>query len=198
MRELHYVVRSHSLFLRISGDPQKILTMPRKPHKKKRFVKKKIFSISIEVDFRRDRDSALLQQQSCNKPTHRHRFHFHPRQSSYHRPAVVVRPPQERKINESTMSTLRRAAAFTSSNTTQHISAKLLGSTRTMAGGKEIRFGVEGRAAMLRGVDLMADAVQVRDSSKRQCCQCLLGLDDELLRQTRCSVDKSFYQKIES
>jgi hypothetical protein len=32
-----------------------------------------------------------------------------------------------------------------------------------MAGGKEIRFGVEGRAAMLRGVDLMADAVQVRD-----------------------------------
>jgi hypothetical protein len=32
-----------------------------------------------------------------------------------------------------------------------------------MAGGKEIRFGVEGRAAMLRGVDLMADAVQVSD-----------------------------------
>lgn len=31
-----------------------------------------------------------------------------------------------------------------------------------MAGGKEIRFGVEGRAAMLRGVDLLADAVQVR------------------------------------
>ncbi len=31
-----------------------------------------------------------------------------------------------------------------------------------MASGKEIRFGVEGRAAMLRGVDLLADAVQVR------------------------------------
>lgn len=30
-----------------------------------------------------------------------------------------------------------------------------------MAAGKEIRFGVEGRAAMLRGVDLLADAVQV-------------------------------------
>merc|ERR1712176_745394 len=30
-----------------------------------------------------------------------------------------------------------------------------------MASGKEIRFGVEGRAAMLRGVDLLADAVQV-------------------------------------
>jgi len=32
---------------------------------------------------------------------------------------------------------------------------------RGMASGKEIRFGVEGRAAMLRGVDLLADAVQV-------------------------------------
>ena len=31
-----------------------------------------------------------------------------------------------------------------------------------MATGKEIRFGVEGRAAMLKGVDLLADAVQVR------------------------------------
>jgi chaperonin GroEL len=30
-----------------------------------------------------------------------------------------------------------------------------------MATGKEIRFGVEGRAAMLKGVDLLADAVQV-------------------------------------
>lgn len=38
---------------------------------------------------------------------------------------------------------------------------RLLGSTRGMAAGKEIRFGVEGRAAMLRGVDLLADAVQV-------------------------------------
>lgn len=27
---------------------------------------------------------------------------------------------------------------------------------------KEIKFGVEGRAAMLRGVDTLADAVQVR------------------------------------
>jgi hypothetical protein len=36
-----------------------------------------------------------------------------------------------------------------------------------MASGKEIRFGVEGRAAMLRGVDLMADAVQVRERESR-------------------------------
>lgn len=37
------------------------------------------------------------------------------------------------------------------------------GAIRTMAG-KEIKFGVEGRAAMLRGVDILADAVQVRFS----------------------------------
>jgi hypothetical protein len=30
---------------------------------------------------------------------------------------------------------------------------------------KEIKFGVEGRAAMLRGVDTLADAVQVRTKS---------------------------------
>lgn len=57
------------------------------------------------------------------------------------------------------MSTLSNAALRT---TAKNASSKLLGSTRSMAGGKEIRFGVEGRAAMLRGVDLMADAVQVR------------------------------------
>lgn len=34
-------------------------------------------------------------------------------------------------------------------------------SRRGIATGKEIRFGVEGRAAMLKGVDLLADAVQV-------------------------------------
>uniref|UniRef100_A0A7S0CA82 Uncharacterized protein n=1 Tax=Proboscia inermis TaxID=420281 RepID=A0A7S0CA82_9STRA len=32
---------------------------------------------------------------------------------------------------------------------------------RTMASGKEIKFGVDGRAAMLKGVDMLADAVQV-------------------------------------
>ena len=37
-----------------------------------------------------------------------------------------------------------------------------------MATGKEIRFGVEGRAAMLKGVDLLADAVQVSSS----CLEC--------------------------
>lgn len=34
------------------------------------------------------------------------------------------------------------------------------GAVRHMSG-KEIKFGVEGRAAMLKGVELLADAVQV-------------------------------------
>lgn len=73
------------------------------------------------------------------------------------------------------MSTLSHAAR----NSTKNV-AKLVGNSsststttslqkaiaqvqrRGMASGKEIRFGVEGRAAMLRGVDLLADAVQVR------------------------------------
>lgn len=59
------------------------------------------------------------------------------------------------------MSTLSNAALR--SNARNVVTSKLLGSTRGMAAGKEIRFGVEGRAAMLRGVDLLADAVQVRD-----------------------------------
>jgi len=40
------------------------------------------------------------------------------------------------------------------------IASKAMGATRAMSG-KEIKFGVEGRAAMLRGVNLLADAVQV-------------------------------------
>jgi chaperonin GroEL (HSP60 family) len=35
-----------------------------------------------------------------------------------------------------------------------------MGASRAMSG-KVIKFGVEGRAAMLRGVDTLADAVQV-------------------------------------
>jgi hypothetical protein len=43
---------------------------------------------------------------------------------------------------------------------------------------KEIKFGVEGRAAMLRGVDVLADAVQVRNRefeipSARRIAMCL-------------------------
>jgi hypothetical protein len=34
--------------------------------------------------------------------------------------------------------------------------------SRGMATGKDIKFGVDGRNAMLAGVDMLADAVQVR------------------------------------
>jgi len=51
------------------------------------------------------------------------------------------------------LSSLARRAASRSVNR--------LGATRGFAG-KDIKFGVEGRAAMLKGVDTLADAVQVR------------------------------------
>lgn len=35
------------------------------------------------------------------------------------------------------------------------------GSIRSLATGKDVKFGVEGRALMLQGVDMLADAVQV-------------------------------------
>jgi hypothetical protein len=40
--------------------------------------------------------------------------------------------------------------------------SRTLGGTRGFA--KQIKFGVEGRAAMLKGVDMLADAVQVSQS----------------------------------
>ena len=46
------------------------------------------------------------------------------------------------------------------STTATKIASKAIGATRAMSG-KEIKFGVEGRAAMLNGVNLLADAVQV-------------------------------------
>ena len=56
-------------------------------------------------------------------------------------------------------SAIRRGASAASASSLQTPAAQAVGSTRGMA--KEIRFGVEGRASMLRGVDLLADAVQV-------------------------------------
>mmetsp|Transcript_4939 Transcript_4939/g.14099 ORF Transcript_4939/g.14099 Transcript_4939/m.14099 type:complete len:513 (-) Transcript_4939:71-1609(-) len=55
-------------------------------------------------------------------------------------------------------SALRRAAASASGASSS--SSRRIGAVRGLAG-KEIKFGVEGRAAMLKGVDLLADAVQV-------------------------------------
>jgi len=54
-------------------------------------------------------------------------------------------------LNNASRSLLQSAIQSTRSNVAR----------RGMATGKEIRFGVEGRAAMLKGVDLLADAVQV-------------------------------------
>lgn len=48
----------------------------------------------------------------------------------------------------------------TTSNAASRIASKAMGATRSMSG-KEIKFGVEGRAAMLKGVNMLADAVQV-------------------------------------
>ena len=55
-------------------------------------------------------------------------------------------------LNNASRSLLQSAIQSTRSNVVAR---------RGMATGKEIRFGVEGRAAMLKGVDLLADAVQV-------------------------------------
>ena len=63
-------------------------------------------------------------------------------------------------LAQSGISSATRRIAGSTNNA--NVASKILGSTRGMAKGKEIRFGVEGRAAMLRGVDLLADAVQVR------------------------------------
>lgn len=38
---------------------------------------------------------------------------------------------------------------------------------RGLASGKDVKFGVEGRALMLQGVDMLADAVQVRHQGFR-------------------------------
>ena len=59
-------------------------------------------------------------------------------------------PSSSNTIATAASSAARRLAATTSS----------IGATRSMS--KDIKFGVEGRAAMLNGVNLLADAVQVR------------------------------------
>lgn len=48
--------------------------------------------------------------------------------------------------------------------TSRVAAAGRVGATRGFA--KEIKFGVEGRAAMLKGVETLADAVQVRLGSR--------------------------------
>lgn len=82
-----------------------------------------------------------------------------------HRSNTTIHP---NKMQSSLAASTLRATFGTAGNSIGSSSNRsmasklLLGATRSMASGKEIRFGVEGRAAMLRGVDLLADAVQVR------------------------------------
>jgi len=65
------------------------------------------------------------------------------------------------KIHLATMmrAALQKSGGFASKSMVGKPTSSI-GAVRTMA--KEIKFGVEGRAAMLRGVDVLADAVQVR------------------------------------
>lgn len=53
---------------------------------------------------------------------------------------------------------LRQASALAARRATA-------GSVRKLATGKDVKFGVEGRALMLQGVDMLADAVQVREAA---------------------------------
>jgi len=102
-------------------------------------------------------------------------------------PSIVVSPPSKRAsfcLDPSFHSSLSsflflEKGTLISLSPSFHISRKMIRSSLTattklaqrvasrqngairMMGGKEILFGVEGRAAMLRGVDMLADAVQV-------------------------------------
>ena len=61
--------------------------------------------------------------------------------------------------------TVRKTGALASRT---RLPSSSMGATRALSG-KIIKFGVEGRAAMLRGVDLLADAVQVSLVFSRSC-----------------------------
>jgi hypothetical protein len=55
-------------------------------------------------------------------------------------------------------------SAHLSSKVASRIGSRNNGAIRLMS--KQIKFGVDGRAAMLKGVETLADAVQVRTSRK--------------------------------
>lgn len=67
---------------------------------------------------------------------------------------------------------LRQASALAARRATA-------GSVRRLATGKDVKFGVEGRALMLQGVDMLADAVQVRELTdhKKSSAACLACCD---------------------
>jgi hypothetical protein len=57
------------------------------------------------------------------------------------------------------LSASAKTSLAVSRSSLQSNASRSVGATRTFA--KQIKFGVEGRAAMLKGVDMLADAVQV-------------------------------------
>lgn len=61
---------------------------------------------------------------------------------------------------------LRQASALAAASRR----ATTAGSVRRLATGKDVKFGVDGRALMLQGVDKLADAVQVRGTKLSACC----------------------------
>lgn len=73
-------------------------------------------------------------------------------QAVYNQPAGAV----QCSLPHTKVMYLRQASALAARRATA-------GSVRRLATGKDVKFGVEGRALMLQGVDKLADAVQVRE-----------------------------------
>ena len=69
----------------------------------------------------------------------------------------LTKRSQKKILEEMMRAAFRKTGAIASR---KGLPSSYMGATRTMSG-KEIKFGVEGRAAMLKGVDTLADAVQV-------------------------------------
>jgi hypothetical protein len=59
------------------------------------------------------------------------------------------------------MNSAVRSVASKAPKTSAQLAANI---QKRFMSGKEVKFGVEGRAAILKGVDMLADAVQVRDT----------------------------------
>ena len=55
-----------------------------------------------------------------------------------------------------------RSALHASTKAASRLNVQRVGATRFLSA-KEIKFGVDGRSAMLKGVETLADAVQVRN-----------------------------------
>ena len=81
---------------------------------------------------------------------------FHPSTTQQHLPLIFFSSPVQQTIRLKMM-----RSALQASRVASRAAPRSIGAARFF-GAKDIKFGVEGRAAMLRGVDLLTDAVQVR------------------------------------